>query len=185
MNITKENFNQYVAIARDLGAAGLWKEAADITDEAIIFWRDMDEKDSDEEMNVSLALQILTYCQWRECNDSDGYAILAEILKTNYYWSDEFIESNRNFTGAWILREKALAYHTLAANWATGRLYNVYIDYAQSYMERAIDVLNEIARKEADIDAAELCIDCKIDLAMIRRYVSNNLARNTAISIFV
>lgn len=129
-------------------------------------------------------MRILTYSQWREVEDVNDCALLAEILNHNKYWSDEFIESNQNFTGAWIFREKALAYHMLAQKRATGQLYDIYMGYAQSYIQHAIDTFAEAARNENDDDAAEICTDCKIDLAMIRQCVSNKLARNTTIPLF-
>lgn len=187
MNITKENFNKYVTIVTDLAKEGLYNEATNISIDAFEAWDSWAEKDEEalnEELHVSQVVRVLTYSQWREVEDSESCALLAEILNHNKYWSDEFIEANLNFTGAWILREKALAYHMLAQKWATGQLYDVYMDYAQSYMQHAIDNFAEVARNENDDDAAEICTDCKIDLAMIRRGVSNKLARMTAILLF-
>lgn len=189
MDITKENFNQYVAIATDLASEGLYKEATDITCNAFDAWDSWATEENEETLTgvqVDQAVRVLTYSQWREIERSENCALLAEILNHNKYWSDEFIEANLNFTGAWILREKALAYHMLAHKWAytQGQLYDIYMDYAQSYIQHAIDVFAEIANKENDTEAAEICTECKIDLAMIRRGISNKLARNTAISLF-
>lgn len=187
MNITKDNFNQYVAIASDLASEGLYKEATGISLEAFETWKSWtkdDDKQTPEDVDAAQALLTLTYSQWREVEDAEDCALLAEILNNNDYWSDEFIEDNLNFTGAWILREKALAYHMLAQKWATGQLYDVYTSYAQAYMNRAIDTFAELAKNENDADAAEICLDCKIDLAMIRRGISNKLARMTAITLF-
>lgn len=183
MNITKENFNQYVAIATDLALEGLYSEATEISFYAFDAWENW-AGENDETLNDAQAVRILTYSQWRECEDSKDCAMLAEILNHNKYWSDEFIEANQNFTGAWILREKALAYHMLAQKWATGQLYDIYIDYAQSYMQHAIDAFGEVAKTENNADAVQICIDCKINLAMIRRGISNKLARNTTIPLF-
>lgn len=189
MNITKENFNQYVAIATDLALEGLYTEATNVSCEAFDAWDSWATEESEETLSgvqVDQAVRLLTYSQWREIERSERYALLAEILNYNKYWSDEFIETNLNFTGAWILREKALAYRMLAHKWAytQGQLYDIYMDYAQSYMQHAIDVFAEIANKKNDTEAAEICTECKIDLAMIRRGISNKLARNTAIPLF-
>lgn len=187
MNITKENFNQYVAIATDLVSEGLYTEATIVSCEAFDAWDSWATEESEETLTgvqVDQAVRVLTCSEWREIELSEKYALLAEILNYNKYWSDEFIEANLNFTGAWILREKALAYHMLAQKWATGQLYDIYMGYAQSYIQHAIDTFAEVARTENDAEAAEICTDCKIDLAMIRRGVSNKLARNTAIPLF-
>ncbi len=186
MNITKENFNQYVSIASDLASEGLYTEASSISCEAFDAWANW-EQEENESLNgvqVDRAVRILTYSQWREVENSEDCALFAEILNHNKYWSDEFIEANLNFTGAWILREKALAYHMLAQKWASGQLYDIYMDYAQSYIQYAIDTFAEVAKNENDDDVAEICTDCKIDLAMIRLGISNKLARMTAIPLF-
>lgn len=186
MNITKENFNQYVSIAADLASEGLYKEATIISLDAFEAWANWDVENSEtpNEVHADQAVRILTYSQWREVEDSEDCALLSEILNHNKYWSNDFIEANQNFTGAWILREKALAYNMLAHKWATGQLYDIYMDYAQSYMQHAIDTFGEVAKTENDADAAEICTDCKIDLAMINLGVSNKLARMTAIPLF-
>ena len=190
MNITKKNFNQYVAIATDLALEGLYQEATNISGAAFEAWDSWTEEaeENDEtltdDVQAAQALRILTYSEWRDAEVSEKYALLAEILNHNKYWSDGFIDTNLNYTGAWILREKALAYHMLARKWATGQLYDIYMDYAQSYMQHAIDAFGEVAKAENDVDVAEICTECKIDLAMIRRGISNKLARNTAILLF-
>ena len=189
MNITKENFNQYVAIAIDLAAAELYEESSKIAFNAFNAWASWaSEEESEEaltELHSSEAVRILTYSQWREAERLEDYAMRAEILNHNNYWSDEFIGNlNDTYTAAWILREKAVAYRMLAMNWATDQLYDIYMDYGQSYMLTAIDIYEEIAASENDADVAEICTDCKIDLAIIRRGISNRLARMTAIQLF-
>lgn len=186
MNITKENFNQYVEIATNLAAEGLFSEATDIAVELFYKWDDWttDETVDSDEISIAQAIRTLTYAQWRVIDHSEDYALLAEILNRNKYWSDDFIETNMNYTGAWIMREKAQAYNMLARNWANGQLYDVYMNYAQSYMESAIQTFGKIAEEEKDKDVAELCAECKIDLVMIRLGISNKLARQTAISLF-
>lgn len=186
MNITKENFNQYVAIAYDLACKGLYFEATKIALKAYELWDSWadDENDNPAEVEIDRALQILTSSQWREMDSPEEYALLAETLNYNNYWSNQFIVANHNYTGTWVLREKALAYHMLATRWATGQLRELYMGYAQKYISAAIDIFGEIAKTQNNADAAELCNDCKIDLAMIRLSVSNKLARMTAIPIF-
>lgn len=186
MNITKENFNQYVSIATDLASEDLYTEATAISCEAFEAWDNWSQDDNGtlDGVQVDRAVRILTYSQWRDAENSEDCALLAEILNHNKYWSDEFIEANLNFTGAWILREKALAYHMLAQKWATGQLYDIYMNYAQSYIQHAINTFAEVAKNENDADAAEIHTDCKIDQAMIRLGISNKLARMTAITLF-
>lgn len=184
MNITKENFNQYVSIASDLASAGLVSEAYRICIEAyhaLSSWEE--DNETLDDVQVDRAVRLLTFLQWRVASDSHDYALLVECLNRDI-WSDEFIEAYLNITGAWILREKSLAYHMLAQEWATSDLYDIYIDYAQSYMQRAIDLFAEVAKNEDNDDAAKLCTDCKIDLAFIRLGISDKLARMTAISLF-
>lgn len=185
MNITKENFNQYVVVATALAREGLYAEATKIALEAYEVWEHFpdDIKEEQDEINVSAAIRTLTFSQWREVNDAEDCALLSEILNRNSYWLDEFIEQNMNYTGAWILREKALAYHMLAERWATGQLKDIYLDYAQSYMQDAIKIFGEIAQSENGDETRELCNDSKIDLAVIQFGISNRLARCTAIAL--
>ena len=186
MNITKENFNEYVDLATFLAEVGIFIEAVNILGDAFEAWNSWrEEKDKSLlEVNVGQAVRILVYSERRKAEEMQSYDMFNGILNHYPYWSDEFIEANHNFTGAWILREKALAYYMLAQNWATDQLCDLYLDYAQSYMKQAIDTFGEVAKTENDAVAAELCTDCKIELAMIRRGISNKLARMTAISLF-
>ncbi len=186
MNITKENFNQYVDIATEFAEDGLFFEATYILGDAFETWYNWaEEKDTPLiEAKAGQAVRLLVYSERRVVEESKSYDMFNDSLNRSPYWSNEFIELNQNFTGAWILREKALAYHMLAQNWATDQLRDLYLDDAQSYMKQAIDIFGEVAKTENDAEVAELCTDCKIDLAMIRRGISNKLARMTAIPIF-
>lgn len=186
MNITRENFNQYAEIATDLAAKGLFAESTDITLKLFEAWDNWSDEETDDSNEILIAqvVRTLTCSQWRCADNPESYAVLAEILKSNKYWSDDLIESNWNYTGAWIMSEKALAYHMLAQNWAQGQLCGIYQDYARMYMESAINLFEEIAKEENDQEAAELCVECKIDLVMIQLCISNKLARQTAISLF-
>lgn len=185
MNITRDNFNEYAKAALELVAEDMYDEATAVSSQLIEYWTKETDPDEDcSDLDVSIAMRVLTYSQWRLAKDADSYALLAEILRNNEYWKDEFIESNRTTTGAWILQQKALAYEKLARCWAKGQLQNAYFDYAESYMERAIEFITEDLKTNKDPISKEMLIDCKIDLANIQTGTSNKLARMTAIPLF-
>ena len=189
MNITKENFNQYVSIAIELAAKNLYREATKISCDAYEIWRQWPEEYfeniNEDDLDIQALLKVLTYSQWREMETPGDYSLLVEILNHNNYWSDDCIKENINNLGGWILQEKALAYHMLAKEYAIDQqLYDTYMERAQTYMKQAIETFDKVAKDENDAGAIEFCNTCKINLAMIQRNVSNKLARNTAITLF-
>ncbi|MDE5772913.1 MAG: hypothetical protein K2H86_00465 [Muribaculaceae bacterium] len=184
MNITKENFNQYVAIATDLAVAELYDEATLIGKEALEAWQSWDEEADPDVFNVGQLIRIITFSEWRSMVDSpEDHALLAEILNCNSYWSDSIIEENKNFNGSWILREKALAYYMLFGS-SSDKVGEIYLERAQKYLKEAIEILERMPNEEKGTEEVELCNDCKIHLVQFQRAISNKLARNTAISLF-
>lgn len=184
MNITKENYNEYVSAALELTVNDIYEEAADIAFSLIEYWDKVCERGEDcDELDVSIALRVLTFTQWRSMDAEDEYALLAEILANNNYWSEEFINQNRNSSGAWVSREKGLAYDMLARKWAKNKLKAVFHEYSESCMQKAIEILDEEITESNDSASIELLNDCKIDLAMIRNGFDTIEARRMSITL--
>lgn len=188
MNITKENFNQYVAIASRLADENLFTDARNVALDAFDAWQKMDVTD-DDDIEAALALRILVFSDLRRPEpytvlDNDDAIWLAECLNSCPYWSDSFIDGNKeNYNGAFIQKEKSHAYGLLAAQWPEGRIHDYYLDRALDYNSLAIDSFSKLAETD-DEAAAEARIDTMINRAKLLRLVSNNQARRYAISLF-
>lgn len=119
-------------------------------------WYDPDEWKAN--LHVARAVIVLAFSEWRAAHKKKDYAHLAESLDKKYCpWSDDFIDVNLNFNGAWVMREKALAYRMLAKNWATDPSF--YLDGARLYMKRALNIFKEYARITPQAQAFLLCKD--------------------------
>ena len=191
MNITKENFDQYTAIADDLFSADKYLEALPIAQELLDMWEDWP-KDDAADVDINGVIRVLASAQWRVAEDAEDFALLAEQLNNLWYWSDGFIEDSNNITGALVAEEKALAYEALAIFWCTSNLRNLY----NHYVERAIEKIDQAIEKYCKLAEDEeydeedkkilekVGLNAKVNKARILRLKSNNLARRYAISLF-
>ena len=75
MNITKENFDQYTAIAVELFNAEKYLEALQIAQELLGMWEDWP-KDDAADVDIDRVIMVSTAAQWRVSEDAEDLPCL-------------------------------------------------------------------------------------------------------------
>lgn len=181
MNITLENFNDYVKIIEALCDNQCFSTASIMAENLYNWFCNLEDVADTENFLIPNVIRMYTGSKWRGCKSDDEYGLLSEDLKVNPMWSDSLYELLDDYTKAYVYSQRGEAYADLVDNWARGSLRDLYVDHAISDMTQAVDLLEELVDKDPGM--VEFLDSTKIHTVTILKEKSVKHARDYVIAL--